>query len=316
MKRTLIILVILVFLFPGCYNQGEIERSLGDFDISKNDTHIVFAYNIDGVSSIYQMQIDGSEIVKLISSDEGVSYVNPKYSPDGSKIIFISHPSGEIKSNICTVNRDGSQLETHSLDSIIVTEALFSSSRNLIYFCGATDYRKSSPIGIRSAHDFDIYSLSLDDKSISKLSNLCAYNINNISEVDSTNLLMGIEAGPSGGIYTLSVDKPETTTPSNPINNPRGSASMYSRPIFSRNYGVMAFTAPYELYLMDATSKKAQLIYGPKNGSGHLKNICFYNTKEEILFSKISRSGEIELMSIGFEGKQLKKIPINLPQSM
>lgn len=313
MKNIFYIILFLAFSVVSCNSQEVDDASIGNFDISNNDKHIVFSYTERGISSIYKANIDGSEISLLLGSKKGISYVNPKFSRDGRKMIFISHPSEETNSKICVANQDGSDLVYFPFDNLIVTEAIFSTNQNLVYFCGARSFNKSSPIGIRAVHDFDIYSLNTENKKINKLTGLNYYNINNISEIDSSYILMRMEKGPTGGMYAMSIDNPEIVKAIIPANNPRNSTSLYYHPIFSDKFGIIAFIAPYELYLMDGKSKNARLVYGPKDGSGHFKSICIYNNNERLLFTKESRSGKLELMSISFNGSDLRKIPISIP---
>jgi Tol biopolymer transport system component len=65
-------------------------------------------------AEIYVMDADGSNKIKV--SPEGHYAYDPKWSPDGSKIVFTSHREGEVDQfgnralEIYTVNADGSNL--------------------------------------------------------------------------------------------------------------------------------------------------------------------------------------------------------------
>ena len=77
-------------------------------DYSPNGTRIVFESGRDGQSEIYVMNANGSGQTRLTHS--GGNYM-PKWSPDGSKIAFVS-PGG-----ISVMNADGSnltQIETNA----------------------------------------------------------------------------------------------------------------------------------------------------------------------------------------------------------
>lgn len=313
MKGRVIVFLCIVFATISCNSQDRSEKSIENIDISNDDTKIIFSLKANNTSSIYYSDIEGNKIKALFVGTNENEYVNPRYTEDGKKIIFISHNLGDNSNAICIANQDGSNLKSIPVNDVIVTEAVFSLVNNTVFFCGAKSFNKSSPIGIKSAHDFDIYVLNIEDESINKLSELNSYNINNISIVDSTYILMKIENGPSGGMYALPINDHKELIPVVPTNNPRKNTSLYYHPIFSERFKSIAFIAPYELYIMDVDTKTANLVFGPKDGSGQFKSLRFFNKEEKILFTKVNRNGIIELMSIKYDGSDLKKIHVNIP---
>lgn len=299
-----------ILLINSCQSKQTQKNSMGDFDISKDDNHIIFSFfSINKGSSIYTSNIDGTGIKQLIKSDEYKSYFNPKYSPDGKKIVFLECERGDVNNAIiCIAESDGSSIERLTAGNEIITEVIFSDYGNDIIYCKANEYEKYSPLGKKQAHDFDIYSVDILTKEITKLSNLKSYGVYKISEIDSSNILMHMSAGPDGGMFLFTKDTPNDLRRIIPINNPRGDASLYYTPLYSKQYNLMAFIAPYELYTMDMESRKAKLLYDNK-GYSHIEYICFYNTQRKILFSK---KGETSLNSISLDGTGLKNIPINI----
>src|SRR5690625_2391740 len=57
--------------------------------ISPEDETLVFSYYHDGDASLYAVSTDGGEAALLAQPEEGESYVNPAFSPDGNMIVFI-----------------------------------------------------------------------------------------------------------------------------------------------------------------------------------------------------------------------------------
>jgi len=308
MKNIIITYFILISVTNGCRSTETKQNIMGNFDISMNDEHVVFSYYQQKGSSIYSMDISGNNKKTIVASTETMSYFNPKYSRDDSKIVFIEYEKKNATNcTLCIANADGSEIRRLTKGNEIITEAIFSSNDSLIIFCKANEYDKYSPLGHKQAHNFDIYSVNILNGDIKKISNLNSYGMYQISEIDSSNYLMHVYAGPDGGMFLFSKDDPGNLKRIVPANNPRGDASMYDSPLYSPKSDILAFIAPYELYIMDMKSKMARLLYDNK-GHSHIEYICFYNTKGKILFLK---KGDTKLHSINVDGTELNTIDMS-----
>ncbi len=285
MQNSIIIyLVLIIISFTNCSSQPKEINGLGSFDISPDDKQIVFTFFKKNYSSIYVANIDGSYPKKIIASNGLTSYYFQEYSPDGKKIVFIANNKGNLNSSLCIANSDGSNFEVLVDDKQMITEATFSKNGKIIYFCIAGEYKKYSPIGRKDFHNVDVYSIQLQDKKIIKISNLKSYGLGEISDFDSTYLLMRLNAGNESGIYFLNKDSTIKPTRIVPANNPRKDAGLYYTPIYSDTFKIMAFTAPYELYVMNLNNKIAKSVFYNKGGYD-LLYIHFYNKQNKILFS-------------------------------
>jgi hypothetical protein len=304
MRNCLGILIFLMLISSSCNSENISRDAIGGFDISKDDQFVLFSYTKQGVSSIYKMPIGGGEANLLIGSNEGLSYVNPKYSPDGNKIVFIGYEKGDANnSSLYLANSDGTSIVSLTSGTGIITEAIFTTNETVI-FLKANEYEKYSPIGVKDAHDFDIYSIHLPSKEISRLSNINAYGINHISVVDSNRILLRLEEGPNGGIYLFSRSEPETSRRLPFKDSPLKDESMYYNPVYSQEYNVLAFTAPYKLYKMNLESKEIELVYDA-TGTRNLDEIAFFNTQPRLLFTQ---QGLPVFYSISLDGEDLQKI--------
>lgn len=302
-----LILFILFFAFTsnGCRNSDK-EIVVGNFDISNDDKQILFSCFNNNSSSIYSMDIDGKNTKLLVKASNMKSYFNPKYSHDCSKIVFIAYVNGDLKNcALFIANSDGTNSIRLTNGGEIITEAAFSSNDSEVFFCKANVYGNHSPIGQEQAHDFDIYSINIKKRKIKKLSELKSYGLYYVSEIDSASFLMQVDAGSNGGMFLLSKNEPGKTMRIIPKNNPRGDASLYYMPIFSKFSKILAFVAPYEIYTMDLESKNARLLF---DNTGHslIEYICFYHTQQKLLFLK---EGETVLHSINIDGTGLQTIP-------
>lgn len=127
------------------------------YNITNNRILFSKKVNVDSNYQIWSMELNGSNKIQLTSNDE-ISKMNAKISPDGSKIVFEgATPQMQNKqSEIFIMNSDGSnitQLTNYSNNGVldIYTQSpIFSPNGNKIYYT-------SSISGIKQ-----IYSMNLD----------------------------------------------------------------------------------------------------------------------------------------------------------
>ncbi len=277
-------------------------------DISPDDTKIIFAHSTQKQNAIYEMNVADKKIKKLIKAEKNTVYVNPKYSPDGKNIVFIKYNSNDVtKSILYKAKSDGTNITQLTDGNTLITEGDFSINNEQIVFCKANEYSKNSPIGLRSAHQFDIYSINTDKKNISRLTSLNAYGLNHLSVLDSS-FIFRLEAGQKGGMYQISKQTPDKLEKLIPSNNPRKDESLYYAPTYSQKFRTFVFTAPYEIYSMDSNNFKAVLIYDSK-GSVDISEIKLFNELPTILFTKL---GEDNFYFLSIYGGESKKIEVNI----
>ena len=84
---------------------------------SESSLKLIFSSNKDGNWEIYSMNMDGSELINLTNNPG--DDINPKWSPDGSKISFTSDRDGGVNS-VFVMNADGTN-QTNIIPAIDVT---------------------------------------------------------------------------------------------------------------------------------------------------------------------------------------------------
>jgi Tol biopolymer transport system component len=85
----------------------------GAFDVSPDGRHILVVNHVNTSlpTSIYVMNIDGSDLTRLTHPPDKASDIGGTYSPDGEKIVFISSRFSSNQSlDIFTMNSDGTDI--------------------------------------------------------------------------------------------------------------------------------------------------------------------------------------------------------------
>ncbi len=109
---------------------------IGSYDISPDGKKLVYNityYNIEdnaGYTHIFTLQIEGGEPLRLTGGK--TSYSNPRWTPDGERIAFLSGYEGTTQ--IWTMKPDGSDKKMISGSEYSITGFEFSPASDKIYF--------------------------------------------------------------------------------------------------------------------------------------------------------------------------------------
>jgi hypothetical protein len=318
MYKKIIVLIVAMISVTSCYSKKYV---MGLYDISKDDKYILFGAFSHNRSSIYRTSIDGSNPIVIISATKEESFWSPMYSEDGKQIVFIGE--NEEKTNVSSVyiaNADGSNI-TKLVEGNLITQVFFSKYHNEIIYLKANEFRSYSPVGKVMPHVMDIYAVDITSKQVKQLSNLNAYAIYQLSEIDSTTFLMFMPQSKDNesGMIIYSRESSKITGSIQPSNHPRAYPAMYDSPYYSSKYNELVFTAPYELYIMDMKTKIARALYSNvgygkgKSGEqeGMIESFCLFNTQNRVLFYEEKDTG---FCAINADGTGFIRIPIELPR--
>lgn len=135
---------------------------------------VIFSDLIENVIKEGEIDLKTNEIVnkKTLISIDNTKLVNPVYSSDGEKIVFIGYPVGmkDISSNLYISDSDGNNIEKLTINpkNQVIVQAIISKDKKDIYYIKCNDLFFSS--------GFDSISW------VPEYCNLYSYNINNKSE--------------------------------------------------------------------------------------------------------------------------------------
>lgn len=303
MKIKIILLLIVSLIINSCGKKQDIENSLGAFDISKNDKKILFSYIKNNASSIYSMDIDGKNIKLIIESKNGKSYTNPRYSNDNKKILFIESSLADKKnSTLCIANTDGNNRVKLTSNLNTITEAFFRDNNdNEIIFCRANEYKNYSPIGRKMPHNFDIYALNIKSKQIVKLTNLKAYSINYIKEIEKK-VVFQLNSQLYNGIFAL----PNNNSNVFPLIPTSQDKQQYSDFLFLPETKEIIYIQSYDLYKMDTVKKEASILF--TSNLGIISLMRKFNNSNTILCSIQNDINKLHII----EGNKFSRIAISV----
>ncbi|MBL4707635.1 MAG: hypothetical protein JKY48_04255 [Flavobacteriales bacterium] len=302
------IIPFLIFSTISCNSQSPQSSSISGFDVSVDEESILFSLNQGGDTRILEMNIENGDQTVIKDSEINTFYSNPRYSLDGDAIVFIEYDKKDLQNSLlCIAQSNGANSQYLVEGKGIISEAIFSEFKNELLFCKANEYSKSSPIGVKAAHGYDIYSFNLSNDSITKLSDLNAYSLHQIFEIDTSNILLHLGSGKDGGLMLFNKEEPDKLQKIVPKSNPRKEVNdLFDTPIYSKRLNKMAFIAPYQLYIMDMDSKEASLLFDNRGGA-HVDYINFLEKKKKVIFVI---KNDPNFYTINLDGSGLEKIEV------
>lgn len=173
-------LLILFLLFSSCHENT--EKQIIDFDITYSGEVFVYVTNeekkgnnihIKRYKSNKEIIINekGNHVSSLSLTEKGDSLLYLRYSPFSSLSEIILY---DIKNNNKKILHANSEIKT---------ELRWLNSETIV-FISASEYKKYSPISAKSLHGMDLYSMSINNSIITKITNLNSYSINNLKVKD------------------------------------------------------------------------------------------------------------------------------------
>ena len=304
--------LLIVAVLVGCGDRRPNDSRVGDqiesLDISPDDRKVLLLSTHDGATTVFEINADGQSPRLILKPGDGI-FSNPRYSPDGKKIVFIKHFKKSFwESIVCIANSDGTGIQALTHGGELVTEAIFSAKGGDVLYCSAKQYNSSKKKHTTDVRGFDIYTIDTGDGKVTKLSTLNALGIDNLSEINEKYILFHVNASKKSGIYSFEKDNPVRALRIFPVNGTQESR-LLDKPAYAPN-GFLVFTALTELYAMNMITHRADLIYDAK--AGHLiEMLRGFHTKSRILFKKFD---EPRLTSLNTDGTEVRSIDVEFPE--
>lgn len=256
------------------------------FEISPDDKQFLFSYYVDGKKGIYSANVDGSDVKQITSSDTE-RHNAPKYSSDGTKILFLSENSGRVNS-LYVANADGSQQKPLTSNNVHVSEAVFSSTGETIYYIGepAENLKKSEGEMTEGSY---LFSININGENSEKLTSKDYFYMNSLSiSADGKTLYYSLFDGHKDKVTSFSLENSEEKQASITDVLPKDSYNYQLSP----NEDKLAYTAvseesqdtslfKYELFVMDIEQRQPKRL---THFNSSVDSPRFFNDANQIAF--------------------------------
>lgn len=294
--------------------------------ISPDDETLVFSYYHDGDASLYAVPVDGGEATLLAQPEEGTSYVNPAFSPDGDMIVFIKQwqeeeqPYGEL------MLMGVASREKRALTSgyNLITEAVFSPDGGSLYFLQAGVFQNYSDIARERPHDFDIHRMDLHTNETEQITNKEAYDMSSLAVTPDGEELMYRSYEDGDRIIFMSMENNRETSPV-PIFDVASEAPILSSPALSPDGEQVIFsdvaskdengTFIYEGFRMDLDNYEAEQI---TNFQEHVTEPVFFHHSERLIVTVdkqfAQRESDYQYWEVSLDGTEQRRLHIEIPE--
>lgn len=257
-------------------------------DLSPDDQAIVFSYFHNGEASLYTVPVTGGKAELLAEPEEGASYINPVFSPDGKSVAFIKQweedeePLGEAM----LVNMENKNTEALTHEGNHVTDVAFSPNGKELYMLQSAVYENYSPIASEHPHGFDVYQLDIATKELEQITNEDAYEMSDIAVTPDGKQVMyhSYRDNDVLAFYSLENGKEDAFLP-------KGvdlKESIISSPTLANDGERVAFSGVagedgnyiYEGFIVDLKTKEAEKV---TSFNEHVTSPVFFNHQDKLL---------------------------------
>jgi Tol biopolymer transport system component len=283
--------------------------------ISEDDQLIAFSYFNNGKSAIYTAGQDGRN-VKRVSNPKQVYHLNPQFSPDGSRILYLSQDSNHIKS-LYIANVDGANPKKLSDDSQHISGAVFSDDGETIFFSSMPAEESQKTEG-ETQEGYDLFSVKIDGTGMQQLTDRDFYTMDSLvfsaekkeiffKDFDDTNAFDLVDqrvyvADFNGqlpaDIFHLTLSLKKNAVAYTTVADESKNSSLYE----------------YDLFLKDLQSGETKRL---TDLNSSVVSPVFFNEKNEILFLEYwnwpQEPEEYKLRTVDIETKKLKELMLEMP---
>ncbi len=291
--------------------------------VSPNDEKVAFSYFVDGKEAIYSANVDGTNVKRLTESSEE-RYHAPYYSYDGAKLLYLAENAEGIQT-LYVANSDGSNRKQMTKKDRHVTEAVFSSTNNTIYYVGipAEDFKKAEG---ETKEGFDLFSIESDGGKEKQLTDKNHFTMSALSvSPDGQQVFYGIFHEGKEQIYSFSLED-GIERESEISKKLPGDMSTYSSRL-SMDGSRMAFTTvseeskksslfEYDLFLADMKTGETKRL---TDLNASVASPAFFHHENKIAFLEnvnwASKPEQFRLRSVNIDTKELAIIHVDVPHS-
>lgn len=281
------------------------QKGIANIKLSLDDKTIYFQYFDGTKGSIYMVNVGDSVPKKIIADSFNVSYCFPKVTNNNDKkILFKGTCFNNDTTTIFMFDGDGSNIKRIFSD-IGIYDFYYNSASGEIVYNKYDTVANYSPVASRAAHGYDLYSYSIKEKQIKRLTSFHSYNMNEIEEYKDDSVMFS-NFDKVFGIYSVSLHNPSKLHIIVENNELNGYVYWYSNPIYVKRKNMVLFQNSY-FNIFKVTNGKVEQIYF--SDGKQISSFCVYNTQDRILFTM---EDDTNIYSINFDGTDKRIIKVNL----
>jgi len=306
-------LIVILAVGTGC-SPKHMDGINSSASISPDDSLICYFNTKGETDSIYIVNKTWAKVGEIpIPNDQ--SPINPIFSPDGKKILYVSglknSESPQRTIYLADINSNSTKCLTPGKENI--TEAIFSPDGKTIYFLNAGSYGHYSPIAQSHSHDFDVYSIDTTGNNLKQWTDLKAYGLSDLSISKDGKNLFFVQMGDTNTLFTMPL-----SGDSKPVSVVSGlwdaSVSPDNKEIAFSQMKQVNGVFTYDLYLRNFNFQKMSYS-DPKQLTFLNTSVLgfnFFNQRPAVLFIQAKNwpdnPQQLQLMEVNLDGTDLKKI--------
>jgi dipeptidyl aminopeptidase/acylaminoacyl peptidase len=289
------------------------------YDLSPDNQKFLFSYYINGKESVYESRVDGKDVKKLTGATTERHH-NPRYSTDGMKILFLSKNSEGINT-LYIANQDGSEQKRLTPDKTHISEAVFSSTDEVIYYIGtpAEDFKKAEG---ETTEGFDLFQIEVNSGKTTQLTDQDYFSMNNLSiSQDGKEIYYSLFDGNREKVTAFSLEEGKEIGAPGSDQLPNESYSIRYSPDGSK----IAYTTvseesqnsslfEYELFLYNVNNNQTERL---TNLKASVLSPRFFKNANQIAFlhntNWPTEPAEHELKIVDMETEKIQEIELSIP---
>lgn len=284
--------------------------------ISEDDQRIAFSYFNNGKSAIYTAEQDGSD-VKRISNPEHAYHANPQFSPDGSKILYLSQDRNHIQS-LYIANVDGASPIKLSNISQHISGAVFSDDNETIFFASMPAEESKKTEG-ETQEGFDLFSVKTDGTKMQQLTDRDFFSMDGLVHSTGKKEILFKDFNDINAfdledlrVYTADISGDMPADIFHLTLSPERNAVAYTT-VAKESKDTSLFE--YDLFLKDLQSGDTKRL---TDLNSSVVSPVFFNEKNEILFLEYvnwpQEPEEFKLRTVDIETKKITELSLDMPE--
>ncbi|MBA2176244.1 PD40 domain-containing protein [Halobacillus locisalis] len=295
---------------------------LEDFPaLSPDDETLIFPYAHNGTSSLYKMAMNGGEAERILPPDEGFSFEEPTFAPDGESFTFLK--KGQVEEDVYAqlmLYEYGSARPLTEKQHNVLDTAFTPDGKSIYY----TMYRN----GV--VKDFEFRKMNLDSGESEVVDHSVDFKFGAIdmlsdNEIFYLNISAPFEFSDQLMFADLNTGDQTPVTLEESYESQAGHGPALSHPVLSSDHERIAFADVgsttksgryiYNIFVMDRNGENIEQVTNVQDYAG---SPTFFHNRDRLLYTRdrnfgTSRERDLEYWIVDLENNIEKELMIDMP---